>query len=150
MAVEVDFILIGGMAAILHGYARVTLDADIVYDRGAPNHNRLVEVLQSLKPTLRGAPPGSPFKLDVITLRNGLNFTLATNLGDLDLFGEVTGGGSYNDLLRHSVDIEAFGVRFKVIDLATLIRIKEAAGRAKDREAIAELRVLLEETQKRK
>jgi predicted nucleotidyltransferase len=59
------------------------------------------------------------------------------------LFGEVTGGGSYSDLLPHSVDIE--GVRFKVVDLVTLIRIKEAAGRAKDREAIAELRVLLEE-----
>jgi predicted nucleotidyltransferase len=90
-----------------------------------------------------------PFKLDVTTLCNGLNFALATNLGDLDLFGEVTGGGSYNDLLAHSVDIEAFDVRFKVIDLVTLIRIKEAAGRAKDREAIAELRVLLEEQNKR-
>ena len=89
-----------------------------------------------------------PFKLDVTTLRNGLNFTLATDLGDLDLFGELTGGGSYNDLLPHSVDIDAFGVRFKVIDLVTLIRVKEATGRAKDREAIAELRVLLEEQSK--
>jgi hypothetical protein len=142
---KVDFILIGGMAAILHGSARVTLDADIVYDRGAPNLKRLAEVLQALKPTLRGVPSGLPFKLDVTTLRNGLNFTLTTKLGDLDLFGEVTGGGSYNQLVPHSIDIEAFGVRFKVVDLVTLIRIKEAAGRAKDREAIAELRVLLEE-----
>ena len=82
-------------------------------------------------------------------LRDALNFTLATNRADLDLFGKVAGGGSYNDLLPHSVDIEAFGVRFKVIDLVTLIRIKEATGRAKDREAIAELRVLLEEQSKR-
>ena len=146
---KVDFILIGGMAAILHGSARVTLDADIVYDRGAPNLNRLAEVLQPLKPTLRDAPSRLPFKLDVTTLRNGLNFRLATNLGDLDLFGEVTGGGSYNNLLPHSVEVEAFDVRFRVIDLPTLIRIKEAAGRAKDREAIAELRVLLEEQNKR-
>ena len=56
---KVDFILIGGMAAILHGSARVTLDADIVYDRGAPNLNRLAEVLQPLKPALRGAPSGA-------------------------------------------------------------------------------------------
>jgi predicted nucleotidyltransferase len=48
------------------------------------------------------------------------------------------------------VEVEAFDVRFRVIDLPTLIRIKEAAGRAKDREAIAELRALLEETRKRK
>src|SRR5207244_9370095 len=145
---KVDFILIGGMAAILHGSARVTLDVDLVYDRSVPNLERLAEVLEPLQPSLRGAPSGIPFKLDVTTLRNGLNFTLATNLGDIDLFGELTGGGSYNDLLPHSVDIDAFGVRFKVIDLVTLIRVKEATGRAKDREAIAEPRGLLEEQSK--
>jgi predicted nucleotidyltransferase len=92
------------------------------------------------------APSGLPFKLDVTTPRNGLNFTLATNLGDLDLFGEVIGGGSYDDLLPHTVEV---GVRFRCVDLPTLIHIKAAAGRAKDREALAELRVLLEEQNKR-
>jgi predicted nucleotidyltransferase len=79
-----------------------------------------------------------------------LNFTLTSELGDVDLFGEVIGGGKYEDLLRHSFDVEAFGVRFKCVDLPTLIRIKEAAGRAKDREAIAELRVLLEEKENKR
>jgi predicted nucleotidyltransferase len=79
-----------------------------------------------------------------------LNFTLTTELGDIDLFGEVIGGGNYEDLLPHSFDAEAFGVRFKCVDLPTLIRIKEAAGRAKDREALAELRVLLEEKEGRR
>src|SRR2546430_965177 len=88
---KVDFILIGGMAAILHGSARVTLDVDLVYDRSADNLERLAEVLGPLQPSLRDAPPGIPFKLDATTLRNGLNFTLATNLGDIDLFGEVVG-----------------------------------------------------------
>jgi predicted nucleotidyltransferase len=83
------------------------------------------------------------------TIRNGLNFTLTTTLGDIDFLGEVAGGGMYSDLLPHSVDIEAFGVRFKCLDLPTLIRIKEAAGRRKDLEAIAELRVLLEEMKKK-
>jgi predicted nucleotidyltransferase len=79
----------------------------------------------------------------------GLNFTLTTTLGDIDLFGEVAGGGSYSDLLQHAGDVEAFDLCFKCIDLPTLIRIKEAAGRPKDREAIAELRVLLQETEQR-
>ena len=83
------------------------------------------------------------------TILSGLNFTLTTGLGDLDLFGEVIGGGSYDDLLPHSVEIEAFGERFRCVDLPTLIHIKAAAGRAKDREALAELRVLLEEQNKR-
>jgi len=77
-----------------------------------------------------------------------LNFTLTTELGDIDLFGELVGGDTYRDLLPHSFEVEAFGVRFKCIDLPTLIRIKEAAGRAKDREALAELRVLLEESKR--
>lgn len=78
-----------------------------------------------------------------------MNFTLTTNVGDADLFGEVTGGGTYSDLLPHSFEVEAFGVRFKCIDLPTLIRIKEATGRPKDHEAVAELRILLEESEKK-
>ena len=82
-------------------------------------------------------------------IRNGLNFTLTTDLGDLDLLGEVARGETYQALLPHSCEVEAFGIRFKCIDLPTLIRIKEAAGRRKDQEAIAELRVLLEEIEKK-
>jgi predicted nucleotidyltransferase len=78
-----------------------------------------------------------------------LNFTLTTELGELDLFGEVASGETYSDLLPHSFDVDAFGVRFKCLNLPTLIRIKEAAGRSKDREAVAELRVLLEESEKK-
>ena len=146
---KLDFILIGGMAAILHGSARVTFDVDVVYSRRQGNIERLAEVLSPFKPSLRGAPADLPFTWDAKTIRNGLNFTLTTTLGDIDLLGEVAGGGTYSDLLQHSVDIEAFDVCFKCIDLPTLIRIKEAAGRPKDREAIAELRVLLEETEQR-
>jgi len=75
----------------------------------------------------------------------GLNFTLSTSLGSLDLLGEVTGGGSYDALLPHSQEVEAFGHRFRVVDLATLIRLKRAAGRPKDLEPIAELEALLDE-----
>ena len=78
-----------------------------------------------------------------------MNFTLTTELGDIDLLAGVAAGETYQDLLAHSFDVEAFGVRFKCIDLPTLIRIKEAADRPKDREAIAELRVLLEEIEKK-
>jgi len=146
---KVDFILIGGMAAILHGSARVTFDVDVVYSRSPDNINRLAEALAPHQPYLRNAPAGLPFTLDSKTMRNGLNFNLTTSLGDIDLLGEVTGGKTYSDLLPHSVEIEAFDVRFKCVDLPTLIRIKEAAGRRKDLEAIAELRVLLEETEKK-
>ena len=142
---QIDFILIGGKAAILHGSARVTYDTDIVYDRGRANLERLVEFLKPYQPYLRGAPPGLPFSLDLPTLRNGLNFTLTTTLGDLDLLGEVVGGGNYNALLPHTILVQAFDVEFKCVDLPTLIKLKRAAGRPKDLESIAELQALLEE-----
>lgn len=97
---------------------------------------------------MRGAPPGLPFKLDVATLRNGLNFTLTTAVGDLDLLGEVVGGGGHRELLPHTIEVEAFGVQFKCVDLPTLIKLKRAAGRPKDLESIAELEALREERDK--
>jgi len=120
---KVDFILIGGMAAILHGSARVTFDVDLVYSRTDENIERLVGALAPHRPYLRGAPPNLPFAWNAKTIRHGLNFTLTTALGDLDLFGEVAGDETYSALLPHSFEVEAFGVRFKCIDLPTLIRI---------------------------
>jgi len=146
---RVDFILIGGMAGIMHGSARVTFDVDLVYSRTHENIERLAAALTPHDPYLRDAPPSLPFSWDAKTIRSGLNFTLTTSLGDIDLFGEVAGGETYSDLLPHSFDVDAFAVRFKCIDLPTLIRIKEAAGRPKDREAVAELRILLEESEKK-
>jgi len=110
---------------------------------------RLADALAPHEPSLR--EHAHRFAVHVGRENNSrrLNFTLTTKLGDVDLFAEVTGGETYSDLLPHSFEAEAFGVRFKCIDLPTLIRIKEAAGRTKDREAIAELRVLLGESAKK-
>jgi predicted nucleotidyltransferase len=146
----VEFIVIGGVAAIVHGSARATFDVDLVYSRTHENTERLAAALAPHGPYPRDVPPNLPFSWDAKTISAGLNFTLTTKLGDLDLFGEVAGGETYQDLLAHSFDVDAFGVRFKCIDLPTLIRIKEAADRLKDREAVAELRVLLEESEKKK
>lgn len=146
---EVDFVLIGGVAAILHGSARLTYDVDVVYERSNGNLKRLATTLKPFTPYLRGSPPGLPFSLDERTLRNGLNFTLTTKLGDLDLLGEVVGGGGYRDLLPSSFPVEAFGVRFRCVDLHTLIKLKRAAGRPKDLDAIAELEILLVERERR-
>jgi hypothetical protein len=142
---KINFILIGGKAATLHGSARVTFDTDIVYDRRKANLEKIVKLLKPFSPYLRGAPPGLPFVFDLPTLRNGLNFTLTTRLGDLDLLGEVVGGGGYRDLLPHTLTVEAFAARFKCVDLPTLIKLKRAAGRPKDLESIAELQTLWEE-----
>jgi hypothetical protein len=78
-------------------------------------------------------------------VRAGLNFTLTTALGDLDLLGEIVGGGTYEDLLPSTMEVELFGARCQCVTLPTLIRLKRAAGRPRDLEAIAELEVINEE-----
>ena len=79
----VEYSLVGGAAATVHGSARLTLDVDVVYRRAQENLARVVASLADARPYLRGAPPGLPFRWDVETLRRGLNFTLATTLGPI-------------------------------------------------------------------
>jgi len=143
----VEFILIGGAAATAHGAARLTLDLDIVYRRSPDNIARLVAALAPHQPYLRGAPPGLPFLWDMATLQNGLNFTLTTSLGEIDLFGEIAGGGDYTALLPYCVSLHLFGEDCLCLGLERLIYVKRAAGRPKDLEAIAELETLWEEQQ---
>jgi hypothetical protein len=81
------------VAATIHGSARLTRDVDIVYSRRPDNLARIVAALGPFEPYLRGAPRGLPFRWDVETIAQGLNFKLATALGDIDLFGEKAGGG---------------------------------------------------------
>ncbi|HEX9562890.1 MAG TPA: hypothetical protein VF981_02925 [Gemmatimonadaceae bacterium] len=142
---RVECIVVGGLAATIHGSARLTQDIDVCYNRSAANLNRLVRALKPLKPYPRGAPPGLPFEWSTESLRAGLNFTLTTTAGSLDLLGEVTGGGAYDMLLQHTVVATLFGHDVKCLDLEWLIRTKRAAGRPRDLEAIAELEALREE-----
>ena len=142
---EVTFIVVGGAAAIAHGSARFTQYLDIVYQRSQQNLNRLVEALAECKPYLRGAPPGLPFKWDRTSLSRGLNFTLVTAVGDIDLLGEIPGGGTYEDLAAGAIELQIFGIRCLCLSLAQLIRAKRAAGRPKDLEALAELEAIEDE-----
>jgi hypothetical protein len=142
---RVEFIIVGGFAATAHGSAHVTVDLDVVYRRTRENLTRLAVALDPLQPYLRGVSPGLPFQFDVDTLRRGLNFTLVTTAGDLDLFGEATGGGTYEALLPRSEVREIFGLECRVVDLETLIHLKRAAGRPRDLERIAELEALRQE-----
>lgn len=143
---QVRYVIVGGFAGTVLGSPRVTVDLDVVYARDTDNLHRLVRALSPLSPYLRGAPAGLPFTLDVATLQRGLNFTLSTSAGDLDLLGEVTGGGGYDALVTRSTRIRVFDRDVSVVTLPTLITLKRAAGRPKDLEALAELEALRDES----
>jgi len=138
---QVDFVIVGGIALVLHGSARITRDLDICYSRQGVNVMRLARALRPFEPTLRGAPPTLPFTLDRETLQSGLNFTLTTSAGDIDLLGEITGIGTYPLVARFAQDLELFDQPVKVLSLEGLERAKRAAGRLKD---LADLEDILE------
>jgi predicted nucleotidyltransferase len=141
----VEFIVVGGVAAIAHGSARLTQDLDVVYRRNPENIARLATALEPFAPYLRGAPPGLPFRWDAETIERGLNFTLVTSAGPLDVLGEITGGGTYEALIPHSRKLSVFGIECWCLGLDRLIQAKRDAGRPKDLEVIAELEALREE-----
>jgi predicted nucleotidyltransferase len=145
----VEFIIVGGAAATAHGSVRLTLDLDVVYGRSPENIRRLVQALAPAQPYLRGAPKGLPFSWSEETLSNGLNFTLTTRLGAIDLLGEIIGGGGFETLKERSIWLEIFGHRCLCIDLDALIETKLAAGRPRDLETVAELELIRKEKERR-
>lgn len=142
---EVDFVLIGGQAAILLGSARATFDIDIAYARDRRNLERLANALRELGASLRGAPDDVPFLLDAETLQRGMNFTFTTRFGPLDILGEPAGAPPYAELKRAAVATEVAGSLIPAASIDHLIAMKEAAGRPQDKVDAQELRVISDE-----
>ena len=137
----VEFVIIGGWAAIFHGSAHVTNDLDICYSRDIENLRKLAGALAPYHPRPRGFPENLPFVWDAATLANGTVFTLTTDLGIIDLLAEVSGIGTYHDAYAASVEVDAFGRRVRALDLRALIQAK------KDLLILPELEGLLEAEQ---
>jgi hypothetical protein len=124
---------------VLHGSARVTRDLDICYSRELSNLRTLSAALKPFAPTLRGAPDTLPFVLHAATLASGLNFTLTSSAGDLDLLGEVTGLGGFAVVNRLAEPMTIYGREMRVLSLDGLERTKRAAGRLRDLADLAEI-----------
>jgi predicted nucleotidyltransferase len=145
---HVRFVLIGGLAMIAQGSDAVTRDVDVCYARDMDNLTALARALAPFHPHLRGADENLPFRWDARTLRSGLNFTLSTDAGEIDLLGEAAGAQSFEALWNHAQEMELFGVPVQVASIEHLIAMKRAAGRPKDQVHLMELerlRTLLSE-----
>jgi len=129
----IDFVVIGGIAGQLWGSPTITQDLDICYSREKSNLERLASALRELKARLRGVKEVVPFRLDARTLAAGDSFTFTTDLGDLDCLGTPTGTNGYADLSQGAELVDLGGMKVLVTSLDDLIRMKRAAGRAKDR-----------------
>ena len=140
---DVKFVVVGGLAATAHGSRRITDDVDICYDTGKANVGRLTALLSEWKAYPRGIEEGLPFFMDEKQFRITPLMTLTTREGFLDVLDIVRGVGAYSDCRQRSIPVEAFDVRFRVLDLPALIDAKRAAGRPKDIDQLPELEALL-------
>jgi hypothetical protein len=143
----VDFIVIGGIAGIVHGSAHPTFDFDVVYARDEANLKRMAAALTEMGVTLRGAPPDLPFVPDARTLAAGCNFTFDSEFGSFDILGEAAGMRDYDTMRAEARRENLWGFPVLVASKDDLIRMKRAAGRPKDK-AMAEELIALSESQR--
>jgi hypothetical protein len=141
----VRYVLVGGLAAVLHGASHLTTDVDVVPEESKVNLERLSAVLRELDARIRvvGEPDGIPFDHSAESLARVRIWNLQTSKGDLDIAFEPSGTRGYDDLARDVVVMRVRGIDVPVASLADVIRSKEAAGRARDRAVLPGLRALL-------
>ncbi len=142
-AAQVEYIVIGGAAAALHGSPLFTVDFDIVHRRTPENVDRLLSVLRRLEAVFRAQLGGRRLEPNESHLSGRGQSLLTTSLGPLDCLGSLHDGRDYDALLAHSEVLETRAGEIRVLDLATLIEIKRSTGREKDRQAIPHLLELM-------
>ncbi|HVK69321.1 MAG TPA: hypothetical protein VM694_32915 [Polyangium sp.] len=140
---RVDFVVVGGMAAVLQGAPVHTFDIDIVYSRTEDNVARLLAALRDLDAVFRT----DPRKLvpNESHLRSTGHKLLSTRHGVLDVLGTIEENTSYEDLLQDALWLEVAGAPIRVLSLERLIQVKEKLTRPKDRAMLLVLKATLEE-----
>ena len=140
---DVDFILIGGFAAVAQGSPIPTNDVDVVPATNRENLARLSRALKELDAHVRAEGEPFAFDHDADSLAASRIWNLTTNYGDLDITIQPAGTQGYDDLRRDAIEVTIRGASVKLASLADIVRSKEAAGRDKDRRALPVLRELV-------
>lgn len=144
---EVEFVLIGGVAANVHGYPLPTQDVDITPAPDSRNYERLATALREINARIPvdREPDDVPFVIDGVTLAGNVRWTLVTDRGNLDIVTQPAGTSGFRDVRRDAVAVDLDrALTVRVASLADIIRSKEAAGRPKDQAALPALRATLE------
>jgi hypothetical protein len=142
---DAEFVVVGGLSAVLQGAPIVTQDLDVCYARVPENLARIAFALQPFGMRLRGLPEGLPNVFDRRSLDFGTNFTLVLADGEeFDLLAEMAGIGDYTAVIARAIEMDVAGHPVKVLALEDLIRTKRAAGRPKDLAVLPTLEATLQ------
>jgi hypothetical protein len=139
---DIEFVVVGGFAAMLHGSSLMTRDLDVCAVLTRDNVSKLRHALRDLHPTHRLTPDKLSFLDNPVAEVEVRNLYLRTDLGPVDLLSSIAGVGDFDAVRVNAIEVELFGRRCRVISLDDLIRAKDALGRDKDREAARQLRAV--------
>ena len=140
---EVDFVLIGGFAAVVHGATLVTQDLDICAAITEDQVNKLRKALKDLHPRHRMNPNAKHSFLEYPKIIKGTNnIYLETDLGILDILSQTEPAGSFDEIKNRSLEISLYGYKCRVISIEDLIQIKKEMKRPKDLQAVEELQII--------
>ena len=146
---RIEFVLVGGLAAVAQGAPLTTHDVDIVHRREPENVDRLLALLTSLNARYRGRPRGADLRPSSTILLGSGHSLLMTDLGPLDVLGAIEGGRAYEDLLDHAVELDVAGHPVRVLSLAAIADLKRGSNHPKDRYVLAILDETLRRTRQR-
>ena len=141
---DVDFVIVGGVAAVLHGSTLLTRDLDICIPLGASSLLRLQSALRELHPRVRAGAGFIPLDLDEVHAAGLRNLYVTTDDGRLDCLGQVAGIGGYDEVLALSESVALGSWSCHVLGIDGLIRAKEAMGRPHDLVTVVQLMALRE------
>lgn len=144
---EVEFLVVGGIAAVLHGSPLTTQDLDIVYSTSGENRRRLLEALEEMDASYAD-PAGRTIRPDLERLGSLRVHLLETRLGRVDLMRTIGRDLGFDDLIGRTLEMEVGAFSVPVLDLEAIIETKEHADRPKDRYQLPFLRQLLEEVRR--
>jgi len=129
----VEFVIVGGMAAVVQGVPVTTFDLDIVHNRAAANTKKLLALLKTVHARYRGHPPDKKSELSEAVFLGKGHQLLYTDLGALDVLGAIEDGLEYEDLLAHSIEVKLRGKTVKILTLEKLAELKSRSANEKDR-----------------
>lgn len=145
---KVSFVVAGGLATIVQGAALTTRNLEMASDMSPENLSRAWQALSDLHPVHRMTPARLPFTREQAESGTLKNLYLTTDLGQIDLLGEIKGIGSFDECLKNSEPVVIDGTAIRILTLDALILAKRAMGRPKDLHAVLELEVIRERRQR--